>query len=291
MTIKDPAHAGELLTLAGTREAATGLKWPEQISSWYDEFLAQYWHLTRSIAPIGFRVEREATAGSVQVLSGRASIRGHLIDYTTGNALNGTVNGVIDLSGYAGDTAYIALLYDVAGGHFEIAVDTDANGWPSGPHIKLAEVTVSAGPVIAYDAIVDRRGDQLITNLVGELVHYDLTLTTQGDTGSPSRVQAQLDDLQGNAVAEADFLRVRVCDDGAYGDATNATIAAAGSTTVAETVTSSKDLVFKSSGAGLFEIDLTNATAETVTLRLGPAPLGSRRADYSPTLDVAHAAP
>ena len=42
--------------------------------------------------------------------------------------------------------------------------------------------------------------------------------------------------------------------------------------------------------AGTYGLDLTDATAETVTLRIGPAPQGACFGDFSTSLDVVHAA-
>lgn len=117
---------------------------------------------------------------------------------------------------------------------------------------------------------------------------YTFAITVQGTTGSPSTVTITLKDLAGNAIAAANFLRVRVCDSGAYANATNATIAAGTNTTAVETHTATKDLTLQSHTDGIFTITLTDGSAETVTLRIGPA-FSARRADFSTTQNVTHA--
>ena len=118
-----------------------------------------------------------------------------------------------------------------------------------------------------------------------------MTIETQGDTGNPSNIEIQLQDADGNNVEQETFLRVRCCTEDALTNHATATIASAGSTTVAETVTATKDLIFKSSAAGLFEIAFTNGTANTADLRIGPAFMSPPFGDYENLLQVAHSAP
>lgn len=122
---------------------------------------------------------------------------------------------------------------------------------------------------------------------------YKISVSTQGDTGTPSVVDIQAVDASGNNLAGAHKVRVRVCNDGVFVDSTNATIAATagGGASVVDTEQATKDLVFLSDANGRVRIDLTDAQAETVTLRLGPAPVGGVNANYEAELDVEHAAP
>jgi hypothetical protein len=118
-----------------------------------------------------------------------------------------------------------------------------------------------------------------------------LSISFQGSTGAPSLVDAQLQNSRatpGN-VAKVAFMRFRVTDSGSYANATNALLAAVGGTTIVETLTASKDLVMQSDAAGLFELEITDGTAETFTLRIGPAPLQPESCDYDNSQDVTHA--
>jgi len=76
-----------------------------------------------------------------------------------------------------------------------------------------------------------------------------LALTTQGDTGSASRVTISLKQ-QGNAFDEQSGCRIRICDSGVFTDATNATIAGVtGQSILGETHTATKDLTLYSATA------------------------------------------
>ena len=81
-------------------------------------------------------------------------------------------------------------------------------------------------------------------------VHYlKLELATQGNTASPSRVKITATDISGNRVRNPLVARCRICNAGTFTNSTNATIAAANGSTVAETITSTKDLVLASAVA------------------------------------------
>lgn len=118
-----------------------------------------------------------------------------------------------------------------------------------------------------------------------------LSIAVQGSTGAPSTVEAQLQDTRAIPVdvAKVAFMRFRVTDLDSYPVATTATIAPTGGTTTVETITALKDLVLQSDAAGLFEIQITDAVAETFTLRLGPATIQPESGDYDNSQDVAHA--
>lgn len=264
--------SSESAALHGTTDSVTGVAYPAQTENWAgararaDARLIEVAKATNQ-----FRVfEVTDNADAVGVRAGRALIDSEICSYAGEDP---AVDSLTD-----NDTTYIWAESDGSNG---ITIDSaiDGTGWPTDvPHIKLAEVTMASGVITG---IVDRRPESLMRAEVA----YTLSINTQGDTGSASRIH-----IQGKG--STDFLRVRVCNDGAYADSTNATIAAAGNTSSVETHTSTKDLTLQSHTNGLFEIDLTNGTAETVTLRIGPPLLTpSAKADYSATLDVTHAAP
>lgn len=117
-----------------------------------------------------------------------------------------------------------------------------------------------------------------------------LSIAFQGSTVAPSLIDAQLQDTRAAPVnvAKVAFMRFRVTDVGSYANATNATIAPTGGTTTVETLTALKDLVLQSDAAGLFEIQITDATAETFTLRIAPAAIQPESGDYDNSQDVTH---
>jgi hypothetical protein len=281
----------EIDALTGTRHALAGFAYPAIGLQPYYEWLVRTLHLLGEASAGGLKVNRDDQSNTgVLVTPGRATLAGVALAYA---------GETLDLASFNNDTA-ILWLYDDAG-EAAVGVGSDAGGWPVVPHIKLAEVTLAAGQVTD---ILDRRLESLFSAdlapgavaaaaladaLADGLVTYALNAATQGSTSSPSTITIEARDAQGNPIGQVDYLRVRVCDEDGYSDATNATLAAGANTTVVQTVTTDKDLILKSHTDGTFELDLTNATAETVTLRIGPAALSSRRAEYTPTLDVTHA--
>lgn len=127
---------------------------------------------------------------------------------------------------------------------------------------------------------------------------FALSIDTQGDTGSPSRIHIQLQNSAspGVNVEQPVRLRVRVVDDDSgdpdWDEAANATIAVAGGTTELEDLTAAdKDLIVESDADGLVELDLTDASVETVHLLIGPAPVDPTFGNYHNSLAVAHDAP
>lgn len=72
---------------------------------------------------------------------------------------------------------------------------------------------------------------------------FELSLTTQGDTGAASRVHIEAQDADGVKVPENFQVRVRVCNEDTFDDSTNATIAGALSTVTDESITSTKDII------------------------------------------------
>ncbi len=256
--------------LHGTTDADTGVVYPSLgVLNWSGpRARADDRLIAVSLLANAFRVfEVDGDTDAIGIRAGRAVIAGVVLTYA------GADPAIASLTD--NDTTYVWLQDN--SGSAQISSAIDGTGWPTTPHIKLAEVTVASG---AITGIVDRRAESLFNADVA----YTMTINTQGDTGSASRIHIE-------GAGATDYLRVRVCDSAGYANATNATIAAAGSSSLVETLTASKDLVFKSDSSGLVELDLTDATAETVTLRIGPAPMSARRADYTPTLNVTHAAP
>jgi len=97
----------------------------------------------------------------------------------------------------------------------------------------------------------------------------DLSLSTQGDTGSASRLRIQAK-LNGILVTDPFAVRVRVCNAGVYADSTNATIAPdTGYGTTVATHQAGKDLdilSMSSNSAGVLTISGVVVDGETVTI-------------------------
>jgi hypothetical protein len=278
MAVKD-LTSSEVAALANTRHALSGVKFLALGESDYHNMFMNALHLlSRESAAWAMVHDDDAAGTTVRVMPCRALLDGVTLVYA---------GGTISLAAYNNDVAYVWVEDDGAGAA-QIAADSDANGWPSTPHIKLAEVTLASG---AVTAILDRSQEHKLGVAGIAMPGYDLSIETQGDTGTPSVVLMQLRDEGGNAIRQVNYLRVRVCDVAGYQAATNATIAPGTNTTEAEEVTAGKELILQSHTDGSFRIDLTNGTAETVMLRIGEAPLTHPRADCGTTLDVTHAAP
>lgn len=257
--------------LAGTTDATTGTVYP---ASGVDPWLPARNRIDSQLLAVALHTnnlrvyEVDGNADAVAVRPGRVVLGNVIYAYA---GLDPAVDGLTD-----NDTTYVWAA-DNGSGALLVSSAIDGTGWPNAPHVKLAEVTMASGVITG---IVDRRPEVLLT----QPAQVKPFIQTQGNTGSASRIHIQ-------GPYGVNYLRVRVCNSAGYTNATNATLAAAGSTSAAETLTSNKDIVFKSSAAGLFEIDLTDGTAETVTLRTGPATLGGFPGDYSASLNVTHAAP
>ncbi len=278
MARKDPSSS-TLQALAGTRLANSGALMPIVQEAYIAALWAEHYQLDKSSAG-WFRVDlSDANDTSVFIAEGRQPVANVPLIYAGGD---------VDLAAHDDDVAYVWL--ENSGDHetpvAAIGNANDATGWPAYPHVKLAEVTLASG---AITAILDRRPEAIMVD-AHALVHYDFAITVQGDTSTPSTVVITLKDLQDQQINAVDYLRVAVCDTGGLATAANATIAAGANTTAELTHEANKDYTFKSHTDGTFTITLTNATAETVTLRIQAA-RSSRRADFSNTQDVTHAAP
>ena len=137
----------------------------------------------------------------------------------------------------------------------------------------------------AWDATIQTN----IDHLTAMMRFIDPTIESQGGIATPSSIVFQLCDGKGVAIAEVMYLRVRVCDDGDYANASTGTIAAGSGTALVSTYTAGKDLLFKSDANGIVRITYTNGIASTKTLRVGPSELSAVFANYHKSLDITHA--
>lgn len=147
--------------------------------------------------------------------------------------------------------------------------------------IQLLNIGANQG---GWDAVVDSNKDKVQQQYKTFRMSGDGAGEASGPT--PERVTIQLADGEDTDVNKESYLRVRISDSGAWGTATNATIAVAGSTTVVTTHTANKDLTIKSDSQGEFLIDVTDSVAETIDLVLGPPELREDWAHYDQGLSI-----
>ena len=148
-TPRDPDLTAEQIRgLIGRRDAATGIAYPPAGLQPYHDWLIRTLHRLAA-ASLGAFAVRPAAAdtASVAVAAGRATIDGQVIDWP---------DTVADLSLHNNATCLLALVH--TGGAGQLVVSAVAAGWPAGPHLKLAEVTLADGVVID---ILDRRLETL----------------------------------------------------------------------------------------------------------------------------------
>lgn len=96
-------------------------------------------------------------------------------------------------------------------------------------------------------------------------------IAEQGDTSGPTRVHIQARTLAGLLAPDhVGPLRVRICNNGAFANATNATIAVAAGSALLETLTANKDLLISeirgAKAGGTLTISGAVAPGETVTI-------------------------
>lgn len=96
-----------------------------------------------------------------------------------------------------------------------------------------------------------------------------LSIDTQGDTGTPSRIKI-LGERNGEAITDQFSVRMRICNDGTFANSTNATMAVdTGFGTLLKTNTANKDLEFRSASTkatGVLTISGVVVDGETVTI-------------------------
>ncbi|MEM6553533.1 MAG: hypothetical protein AAF750_15565 [Planctomycetota bacterium] len=138
----------EAANLAGTNDAATGVPFPAlNASGWAYDYLRSLQRLL-DVSPSDLAVvEVDTAANHAGVLPGSCAFG----DYPGGTGSTPAVTTLAD-----DDTTYIWAESDGSNG-VQINSATDATGWPTTAHIKLAEVTMASG---AITQITDRRGRQ-----------------------------------------------------------------------------------------------------------------------------------
>lgn len=136
VTANDHPLCGPIFVSAGT-------------TPWYEADQFARYHTAQAL--FGHLQVRKATANdtTVHINAGSAMIDGVRHTYA---------GGTLDLAANDDDTTYIWAEEDDT----DLVIDSavDGTGWPTTPHIKLAEVTL-AGGTFEESAIVDRRPDSI----------------------------------------------------------------------------------------------------------------------------------
>lgn len=138
--------AAQARALAGTRHAETGVLFPEEGMQPYYLWLVRTIHELASASAGALRVSPDdATPTSVRVAPGRATLQSAALAFE---------GSAIDLAAFNNAVAYVWLYND--SGPAAIGVSASGGGWPTTPHVPLAEVTLTGGRV---QSILDRRFD------------------------------------------------------------------------------------------------------------------------------------
>ncbi|QDU72810.1 hypothetical protein [Mucisphaera calidilacus] len=138
--------------LAGTRDAATGFEYAERGRHPYYRWLMNTLRLLSASSLGDFRVLSASEAEgfpAVTVLGGRASLGGVVVAYE---------GGLFDLS--LMNNAVVFVWLRAVSGAAVVEVGAEADGWPGGVHLKLAEVEVSGGRVVS---VLDRRKEVVLS--------------------------------------------------------------------------------------------------------------------------------
>ena len=143
-------NPSEIEQRVGTRHALTGIEYPPDGLQPYYHWLVRTLHLLAESSAAALRVAKDdADQTTVRIMPGRASIAGVALSFE---------GGTRDLSSYNNTTAYLWLHND--NGSAAIGVDSASNGWPGTDHLKLAEVTLSAGQITD---VLDRRFETMLS--------------------------------------------------------------------------------------------------------------------------------
>lgn len=171
---------------------------------------------------------------------------------------------------------------------------------------NVANTLVTAAAFVSDDCVITSRiegtvGNDYVTTETFTAGTNVFDATTLGDTtlGSDCAAGAAITALVAAITADSSAVVTAVDGDGDTVVATAKTAGVAGNSialaaTMANAAWASAATALAGgvdAVPGTYAIDLTDASAETVTLRIGPAPQGAGLGDFSSTLNVTHAAP
>lgn len=134
----------QLEALIGERDGATGFEYAERGRQPYYRWLMNSLRLIAEASLGDFRVlVADKQTPVITVLPGRATISGHVVEHG---------GSEMELSSYNNSVVFVWVR--VVGGEAVVEVGVSHWGWPAQVHLKLAEVEVTAGEVVA---VLDRR--------------------------------------------------------------------------------------------------------------------------------------
>ncbi len=180
-------------------------------------------------------------------------------------AINGTddvntANTKVTASAFSGDVCTLTARYTGTQGNSIVTAEL-------GQGLTHASNVFNAATLGTTTAGVDPSAAHAITDLVAAITGDASAVVTAVDgAGDTVVVTAKTSGVAGNSIAST-----KTMANGSFGGSV---------------LSGGVDAV-----AGTYGLDLTDATAETVTLRIGPAPQGACFGDFSTSLDVVHAAP
>jgi len=141
--------AEQTADLVDTRHAGTGMLYPPDGLQPYYLWLMRSLHQLAETSASALKIHADAdNPAGVIVMPGRASINGHPLNLS---------EQAIDLSEFDDDTLNVWLHRD--SGSAAVSVGTSGDGWPSTPHIRLAQVVLDEG---AVTSIIDRRFEAIL---------------------------------------------------------------------------------------------------------------------------------
>ncbi|MCE9590161.1 MAG: hypothetical protein K8S99_06520 [Planctomycetes bacterium] len=168
----------EIDALVGTRHAVTGIEFPPNGLQPYYRWLIRTLYRLSEAAAGGLRVERDdASLTSVRIAPGRASLFDTTLEYT---------GGVFDLAPFNDNIALIWI--EDGGGDATIGGAAASEGWPSTPHVRLAEVVVEGGSVVE---LRDRRADSMLSAVSHAGRVPPITDLMQTISSPPTQAQVQ----------------------------------------------------------------------------------------------------
>lgn len=127
--------------LVGTRHDRAGFEYPASgLQPYYNWLIRTLNHLGEST--VGLRVvEIDGNADAIGVTAGAIQMgNGDVLAYAGDVDSGGAIDGLTD-----DDTTYVWA--EISAGAISISSAIDGTGWPSKPHVKLAEVTMASGVI------------------------------------------------------------------------------------------------------------------------------------------------
>lgn len=146
----EPISQDQILAQVDQRDSTTGVLTPPVGMQPYYHWLMESLQLLSDASCGALRVVKDdASDTTIRIMPGRATISGTVLDVATTTR---------DLATFNNLTVYVWLEDDTGSAKVDVASSVD--GWPVATHIKLAEVTVTAGVITD---LLDRRFETLFS--------------------------------------------------------------------------------------------------------------------------------